>query len=394
MLRLPTDVLQPGMVLAKPITDERGSILLRQGIPLTGEYIINIKRRGFSSVYISDGDTDDIVIEDMLPDEVRRNAQATLARVFDFSQRISADFDKANSDAVVAAMGDSSVVNALRANKEFKQLEESVTSVLNELIGSEMLTGISQIRSHNDVNFSHAIDVTVTALMLGKRLHLNQEDLKRLGAGCMLHDIGKIFIDPVAFGPQEDQPGVAARHRSMREHARLGYELLRTRNPDNVMANHVALEHHERQDGQGYPRGMRGTNTIDRARFDRKNILLIAEIAAIADVYDILSIDKPERPALTPKQIADTMRRLGGTFLNQELVQHFLSMLPILPAGIGVVVRTGRYREYKGVVVQANKEQPDRPVIRLLYNPKGDRVVPVDLNLANQETVVVEATLR
>ena len=81
MLRLPTDVLQPGMVLAKPITDERGSILLRHGITLTSDYIYNLKRRGFSSVYINDGDTDDIVIEDMLSDEVRRSAQATLARV-------------------------------------------------------------------------------------------------------------------------------------------------------------------------------------------------------------------------------------------------------------------------------------------------------------------------
>ena len=307
--------------------------------------------------------------------------------------RLRATLPPTNSEAVVVAMSDSGVVNALRTNREFQQLEESVTVIINELIDAKMLAGISQIRSHNDVNFSHSIDVTVAALMIGKRLHLSQEDLKRLGAGCMLHDIGKTFVSPLASQPPNGQPISADKLRSMREHARLGYELLRARNPNAVMVNHVALEHHERQDGRGYPRRLRGTNSVDRPRFDRKNILLIAEIAAVADTYDILSVEKPGRPAFTPKQIADTMRRLAGTFLNRELVQLFLSLLPILPTGIDVIVRTGRYLEYRGVVVQANKEQPDRPVVRLLYNPKGDRIVPVDLNLASEDTVTVEAML-
>jgi HD-GYP domain-containing protein (c-di-GMP phosphodiesterase class II) len=121
--------------------------------------------------------------------------------------------------------------------------------------------------------------------------------------------------------------------------------------------------------------------------------MLISEIAAVADVYDILSAEKPDRPALTPQQIADTMRRLAGTFLNQEITQHFLSMLPVLPVGISILVRNGRYAAYKGVVAQANKKQPDRPLVRLLYNPQGDRIMPIELDLARESTTVVEATL-
>ena len=228
--------------------------------------------------------------------------------------------------------------------------------------------------------------------MIGKRLHLTREDLKRLGAGCILHDIGKIFVMPKT---NKGAPLTTDQKKILREHPRLGYELLRTRNPNAVMTNHVALQHHERQDGRGYPRGLRGHNTINRPRSSNtKNILLIAEIAAVADAYDILSANRPGRQFLSPRQVADTMCRLSGTVLNREIVQLFLSMLPILPTGMNIVVSSGRYANYKGVVVKANREQEDQPLIRLLFNPQGDHIVPIDLDLAKESTITVEAVLR
>lgn len=394
MLRMPIDVLQPGMILAKSVIDDQGNILLRQGVHLTADYIDTLARRGVLGVYISDGDTDDIDMEDMLSDEVRRKTQLTLTRIFSFVQEISANLTNLNTDAVVAAIKDPGVVNALRDHKGFNQLETSVTSILGEIIGADMLMNISQIRSHNDTIFTHSINVTVAALMIGKRLHLNQNDLKRLGSGCMLHDIGKIFVNNDLLRPQNNRPLSPEQQRLLRDHPRLGYELLRFRNPDAVMTNHVALEHHERQDGLGYPRGLHGTNRLNRLNSDNRNILLIAEIAAVADVFDMLSINRPGCRALTPRQIAETMRRLAGNVLNRELVELFLSMIPVLPPGIHIVVRAGRYTDYRGVVVRVeNQDKPDRPLVRLLYNPQGERIVPVNLNLARESAVEVEAML-
>ncbi|MCB0153629.1 MAG: hypothetical protein KDF65_02445, partial [Anaerolineae bacterium] len=123
------------------------------------------------------------------------------------------------------------------------------------------------------------------------------------------------------------------------------------------------------------------------------NILLIAEIVSVADVYDLLSVSRPGRPALPPQQIANTMRRLAGTFLNQAIVEHFLLMLPIFPVGIGIIVRSGRYANYRGIVIKMNKDEPERPVIRLLTNPRGDRITPIELDLKHEQTITVEAQL-
>ena len=391
MLKLATDLLQPGMVLAKSIIDEHGSVLLRAGVSLTPEYIANLRRRGFPSAYVCDGDTDDIVIEDIISDEVRQKAHSTLVQVVDFTKKVANEFIRLGKDGTLTGTEDAGLGDALRSSQEFEQLEQAVTSIIEELMNVETLTGVAQIRSHDDTTFSHSIEVTVTALMIGKRLYLSRRDLEWLGTGCMLHDIGKVFIKPAVLKKQSPlTPEEAAR---LREHPKLGYELLRARNPDSVMVNHVALQHHERQDGRGYPRGLQGTNSIRRSPADQRNILLIAEIAAVADTYDLLSVERPGRPALRPQQIAATMHRLAGPILNRQIVQHFLSLLPIFPVGIDIVVTTGRYKGYKGIVAQSNRRDPERPVIRLLFNPQGDRVVPIELNLAQDHNTAVEAIL-
>lgn len=395
MLRLPIELLQPGMVLAKPVVDSRGSILLRQNVTLTDEYIGNIQKRGFSSVFVTDGDTEDVLVEDILSDEVRRGTQATLSRVFDFARKVSAELNTTHVDNIVAGLHDTAVVNALRNYSGFEQLEELATAILNDIQNVEFLTVSTQMRSQDDYLFSHAIDTTVAALMLGKRLNLKPLDLNRLGAGCLLHDIGKIFFDLNALSRHIDQqknlsPAALLR---LREHTRLGYELLRARSPDAVITNHIALEHHERQDGRGFPRRLYGTNTVERPRFDRQNILLIAEIASIADAYDILSMEKPDSVALPPQYVANSLRRLSGIFLNRELVNIFLQMITVFPQGMNIIVRTGHYIGYKGVVIEANKKEFERPVVRLLYNNQGDRIAPIEINLAQDKTITVEALL-
>lgn len=385
MLKLPTDIVQPGMVLARPITDDMGRTLLRQGVALTDEYIAVLKQRGMSLVFVAADDTNTIQIDPTIPDDARLQAQQTVARVFEFVQQLLSNADVPPAEAVT----DPDVAQAIQNSPNFEQLEKTIGSLLPELFDKRTLVGLSQIRGRGDWQFSHAVNVAVIAMLIGVNLHLSLEDLIRLGVGCLLHDIGKIFFAPnlLRLNGQTDN------RIRLREHPRLGYELLRNRNPDNVMINHVPLEHHERQDGLGYPRGLRGTNSIERTRFGRENILLISEIASVADVYDVLSNASAQPTPLTPTQVTNTMRRLAGTFLNREIVNILLAMLPVFPVGMNIILKSGRYANYKGVVLEANSKQAGRPIIRLLFNPHGVRISPIDLNLATKEDLVIEATL-
>src|SRR4051812_46192520 len=109
-----------------------------------------------------------------------------------------------------------------------------------------------------------------------------RELLKDLTLGCLLHDIGKQYIDERIL----NKPGKldAAEFERMMEHPRLGFQLVRQMPLPSPRPAHIVLQHHERQDGDGYPNKLFGTNRIlrtDRERFDARRITLMAEIAAI-----------------------------------------------------------------------------------------------------------------
>jgi len=373
--------------LARTLYDAKGNVLLRANVPLTAGYIESLIHRGFPAVYIRDRDTDDVDIPELVSQQVRAEAHATVQQVFTVARQAITDAIGAK-ERPTGSTGNSPSGNGHKGKEQFQQIEDIVKEILRELVSSNMLSGIAEIRSYDDRTFSHSIEVAVTAIMIGKRLYMSESDMIKLGSGCMLHDIGKLFIEQDIY-KREDALN-AQEYRRLQGHTILGYKFLRSRNPNNVLANHVAFQHHERQDGKGYPRRLRGTNTYRRRpRKTEQFILPLAEIAAVADVYDMLSSDRPEKPSLAPQQVAAIMREMSGTLLNAEIVQHFLSILPMFPVGIGVAVQNGFYQGYRGIVVHSNRRYPDRPIIRLLYDEARERVAPVELDLSYEADIQI-----
>ncbi len=210
-----------------------------------------------------------------------------------------------------------------------------------------------------------------------------------------MHDVGMIFCNPAILatpGPlTPDQMDI------VRRHPELGFNLLRKLRPDSGYDNQAALQHHEKQDGSGYPNGRRGTNRVARANLDQTasgRILLEAEIIAVADVYDALSRDRPFRPAFRPDRVVRMLRRMAGSHLNREIVSHFLAVLPVYPLGASVQILSGTYERYRGVVSRVHPEHLNQPTIRILYSPTGEAIDPVELDIARDPAILSCTPLR
>ena len=374
--------LRPGMILGRALFNENGSPLLQRGVVLNERYINAIRNRRFIAVYITDGTIDEVPPRDLVSDRVRNLARKHVVDLFELVKARGAQEVGNNQESTPLA--DPAKNKFIAATFPVVQdLCQEIEKIVNEiLMTAEAIDGLVSLKSFDNFTFEHSLEVTVVAVTLGRRLYLTQDYLRQLALGSILHDIGKLMV-PVDILNKPDKLTPEEMAVVMR-HPQSGFDLLhQTMRSNNIMAQHVVLQHHERQDGNGYPRHLRGFNNLPRhqiLRYEPNRILQIAEIAAVADVYSALASDRPYRPALTHGQIVKTMQEMSGSHLNSAVVKAFLSILPAHQVGILVEICSGELRGYRGSVAELNRTNLDRPIIRLVRNANNEPITPIEID--------------
>ncbi len=180
------------------------------------------------------------------------------------------------------------------------QVEEASMRMLEGMVRS--------LEAKDPSTASHSERATAIALDIAKELGLPEGERDLLTLGGKLHDIGKVGIpDAVLLKPGElDEEEWAL----MRSHPEVGVRILSPMLPFLGPIEDMVLHHHERWDGQGYPKGLKG-----------EEIPLLARILAVADTYEALTADRPYRRGLTPEEAMDYLRREAGRRYDPKVVR-------------------------------------------------------------------------
>jgi HD-GYP domain-containing protein (c-di-GMP phosphodiesterase class II) len=389
------DRLAPGAVLGRTIHDVGGRPLLVAGTPLTARYIASLQRLGILTVLVRDGLADDVAPDDIVSERVRATLSGHVATAFDRVAIIAAERGgiAGGVDGAVDRLGEQPLELGDDGQQSVADLYRDVEALIAEILERDTLAGLESLKTHNEYTFQHSVDVAVVGVLLGKRVGLPPGRLRELALGCLLHDIGKTYIDVAIL----DKPGplTPEEFAAIQEHPRMGFELIRRMPVHSILPAHVAYQHHEQQAGGGYPRGLVGQNRVGMRAAQEQvgagQMLLIAEIAAIADVYSALSSDRPYRPAMAPDRVAQVLQGMAGTHLNRELVTELRHLVPSYPVGHWVEVTRGRYVGWRGVVTEVHRGHVDEPSVRLLLDARGEATAsPVELELRGD----VDAELR
>lgn len=326
MRRILLENVVTGMKLAKPLYSAEGTILLHAGIELNERFVNRIKELDVSYLYIEDDLTQDIDIPDVISEKTR-------------------------VEAVVSAKN---IIDQIKVGKgvDAGQAKKVANTLVDELAKNQnVLLNFTDLRTCNDYLFNHSVSVAVLSIMAGIKLGYDELRLRDLGVGALLHDVGQTQVSKEILNKKSRL--TPEESKEVRKHPVLGFEILR-KNPDiSLISAHCAFQHHERFDGTGYPRGLKG-----------KEINQSAHIVAIADVFDALTSDSPYRKALSVHEALTIIGRYGNSFFDNELIQIFTDNIAMYP--IGTVVRLNNNQI--GVVVDISRESMNRPVIRIIID--------------------------
>ena len=391
MRRMHIQNVEPGMVLGKAVYGDNYEVLLNRGVVLVEGHINGLKKRGFIKVYIDDEETADVVIKDPISDKIRIMATKDILKTYELTQSAIVNIEADTAESVIKSINTPKIKNAFQANPAFKRMCEDINSFVDELMNEDVLSGLNSITSFDNYTFEHSVDTAVLSIIIAKRLFLNKDKLRQIAIGEFLHDIGKIFIDKKII----NKPGklTAEEYEQVKQHTIYGYELLKDIENIGEASRHIPYQHHERQDGKGYPRGLKGNNKIDIGGIgytEQDKMIMIAEIAAIADFYDACISDRPYRKGLFPDFVYELIKNGSGTQFNRELVECFLGVIPKYPVGSEVRIKNGAYKDFTGVVLSLNIQQLSRPKVKLLRDAKKNKITPFEIDLSSNITVDME----
>lgn len=227
------------------------------------------------------------------------------------------------------------------------------------------LTSILRMKTKDEYTYVHSVAVAALMINLGREIGgLGDATLRDLGVAGLLHDIGKMSVPAALLG----KPGslTSAEFSVMKTHPERGYELLRRSQGVPEMALDVCLNHHEKVNGSGYPRRLKGAQ-----------LTLFARMGAVCDVYDALTSNRPYKTAWTPTQALKEMFSWRGHF-DQDILTAFIRSVGIYPVGTLVRLSSG----HLGFVIDINAGDLTRPVVRLFHSIAGAGPVPHrDVNL-------------
>ena len=237
------------------------------------------------------------------------------------------------------------------------------------------LSGISRIKTKDEYTFMHCVGVSALLVAFGREQQMPEQQVQDLAVGGLVHDIGKSLV------PQDvlNKPGKLSddEFRRMKDHVTYSRDLLVGAQGISDTALEVALLHHERMDGSGYPAG----RTSDQ-------ISLVGRMSAIVDVYDALTSVRVYKNAWEPTLAMKKLIEWSPEHFDAELVQHFIRCIGIYPIGATVALESGRV-----AIVIDQGDKLIEPLVRVVYNRKHRHFVrPTDLDLGRVQTDrIVEA---
>ncbi len=382
--------LNEGDILGKSLFNRRSELLLASGYELNREMIELIKARGFKFVYVMNEITKDIKPEEVISDTVRQIANQKLAKTFE-GVRNNLAFEKFAPEDVKRRLEDHTKLPKMLAVPEVRRV---VGQILEEIVENQitMFTSLP-MKSDSGKDYEHAMDTSVLALLISREFRYDYADMRALGTSAMVHDVGKLVFPTLSEKRPQELTG--AERTILREHPIYSKLILEGSEPDAFMEQTTVLQHHEQNNGKGYPQMLTGCGKPPyKGRGDDAGyIYRHAEILAVANVYDNLVSGSHDGVTYTPDQAITAIVNGRAGSWNYYVIRALLRVVQCFPVGTSVRVKNNAsksYIGYTGVIARANPDDQTKPVIVLTEDAHGQQIKPKQVDFKSESFMAIE----
>lgn len=301
-------------------------------------------------------------------------ASSRRAALIDPVRSVPAEVEMHAAQAI-AAKGRKAIHNTYIAARLGKAINvKAVQPVVSDIMDSirrnpQAFGGLMRCKLKNEVIYQHALAVSALMVSLARQMKLTQSSVHEAGLAGLLLDIGTNYL------PQNlDLPNHDFRHadpKLWQQHVMLGYRALQNDDTLPAAVLTACLEHHERIDGTGYPKGL-----------GKEDISQIGRMAAICDTFDFLLTRTASTEALDPAVAVQRMRAMHGAF-DEEILRSFIESVGLYPVGSFVELQSGKV----AMVIDEDPRDKAKPIVQAFYSRTShERIVPHRIALAQGES--------
>ena len=371
--RLHVSHLELGMYICELDRPWRQTDFLFQGFPLLKLEHIQAVRERCDYVFVDDTrrvllDQGQVIVPTATPLRVTR----TMTRI-----PLALEVQEAQEAYRSSALALDQVLSDVQLGRpiDTKACQALVKRNLESMLRNESaMLWLARLKSQDLYTSLHCLSVSILAMGFGTHLGLPDEKIELLGLAGLLHDVGKMKIDPAIL----NKPGKLTQEEfeHIKLHPRFGYEALCSQDDIPPAAVQAAHGHHERLDGRGYPQGL-----------DGYQIPFITRVVTIVDAFDAITSHRAYDDARPIQTAYDVLRSGADKQFDGALVHEFIRWLGVFPVGTLVELHTGEV----ALVLEKHPQLHLRPKVVVLRDANKAPCEPRYLDLS-QLTVDVEGT--